>query len=483
MGLRPRPPLGADSSTRPSKPADPLYRVWGHPRDVEGETVRGDGVATLEATDVPDHTGVEIRVTVPRTPGQGVAGARAGNGDGLPKILAEEKALDDDYNSFPNRVKRFLANHVLTVLLGLAALAVLVVGLLALLARERPSAAPKYLPEPPDDASPAVAYGIVHEGGDSTDTVLATLLDLVDRGYYETSSATTDEEKLDLASEAATEPPRAASSTDHEREVLSFFDQLLDGETVAISEMKDRIPEHSEIWRGRWERMTETLDAADEGSSSGTATSTGPRWVAGSRSSLLFAAVTLICDRRSTTSGCCRRTAVSTAGRDRARTRDATEAGRRRTPRTQRALAGVRALDRGLPAPRRRPAGDARVVEADPRLRGRVRDGGADDQLGPDPGAGRRGVALERRMERLRVHRRVRIRVFQRLAVQLGLRVPGRTRELLSSEAAAASRAAAAAASPAEAAAAPGSRVHPVLPLISGPRCDPACGSHPASRR
>ena len=55
--------------------------------------------------------------------------------------------------------------------------------------------------------------------------------------------------------------------------MLEFFDQLLDGERVAISEMKDKVPEHSEVWRGRWERMTEKLDAADERRSSpGTAT-------------------------------------------------------------------------------------------------------------------------------------------------------------------------------------------------------------------
>ena len=231
---------------------------------------------------------------MPRTPGQGVAGARAGNGDGLPKILAEEKALDDDYNSFPNRVKRFLANHVWTVLLGLAALSVLVVGLLALLARERPSAAPKYLPEPPDDASPAVAYGIVHEGGDSTDTVLATLLDLVDRGYYETSSATTDEEKLDLALKQRPNRP-AGELADHERDVLSFFDQLLDGETVAISEMKERIPEHSEVWRGRWERMTEKLDAADEGSVLWDRDLNWARWVLAAVVAVV-AAATALCD-------------------------------------------------------------------------------------------------------------------------------------------------------------------------------------------
>ena len=47
--------------------------------------------------------------------------------------------------------------------------------------------------------------------------------------------------------------------------MLAFFDQLLDGKQVAMSGMKDEIPKHSEVWRGRWERMTEALDQAETG--------------------------------------------------------------------------------------------------------------------------------------------------------------------------------------------------------------------------
>ena len=132
------------------------------------------------------------------------------------------------------------------------------------LARERRCGAPEHLPEPPDDATPALAYALAHEGGDSSDTVLATLLDLVDRGYYETSQATTEDEKLDLALEQKADRP-ADELTDYEQEVLAFFDQLLDGKRVAMSEMKDEIPQHSEVWRGRWERMTEKLNDVEEG--------------------------------------------------------------------------------------------------------------------------------------------------------------------------------------------------------------------------
>ncbi len=36
--------------------------------------------------------------------------------------------------------------------------------------------------------------------------------------------------------------------------MLDFFDELIEGDTVPMSEMKDRIPEHSATWRARWER-------------------------------------------------------------------------------------------------------------------------------------------------------------------------------------------------------------------------------------
>jgi hypothetical protein len=257
----------AASFTNPAlDPQNPDYRVWGHPRDVEGETARGAGVATLEARDVHDHTAVEFRITMPRPANIDTSGMRVSDGDGLPKILADEKALDEDFNAPWPKTKRFLARHVVAVGLGLAALSALVMALLAFFSRERPTSTPEYLPEPPDTAGPALAYGLVHEGSDSNNSVLATLLDLVDRGYYKTTSVTTDEEKLDLAVEAIPAENRPDGPvTDYEREVLEFFDALLDDDAVPMSEMRDKIPKHSDVWRGRWQKMTDALDAADDG--------------------------------------------------------------------------------------------------------------------------------------------------------------------------------------------------------------------------
>ena len=279
---------------------DPLYRVWGHIVEdegefarVEGETSRERGEATLEATDVPSGTAVEFRVTMPRDPAKRYPAARPGEGEGLPRVLAFEAGLDAEYNSTWNRFKRFVGDHALLLSLLIAALAWLVVALLTWLARERETGVPEYLPEPPDEATPALAYALAHEGRDSTDTVLATLLDLVDRGYYDTGEATTEKEKLDLAIQQRPNRPDE-ELTPYEQDVLAFFDQLLDGERVAMSEMKEKIPKHSELWRGRWERMTEKLDEVEEGQLTWDRNLNGARWLTVLGAAIAFAAVILI---------------------------------------------------------------------------------------------------------------------------------------------------------------------------------------------
>ena len=151
---------------------------------------------------------------------------------------------------------------------------------------------PSTCPEPPDDATPAVAYALAHEGDHSTDTVLATLLDLVDRGYYDTAQTTTDEEKLDLSLEQKAERPNE-ELTVYEQDVLAFFDQVLDGKRLALSDMRDQIPKHSEVWRGRWERMTEKLDAAGEGMLGWDRNLNWARWLIVLASSALIGVVVL----------------------------------------------------------------------------------------------------------------------------------------------------------------------------------------------
>ncbi len=270
--LRPHPPGEEASPENPSA-------VWGIPRDVEGQDFLEPGVARLEASDIPDHQFVELRVLVPRTPGQGVSAAGRGEGSGLGAVTGDEQARTEDYNSTFNKTKRWIADNSVLLAALVAALALGLLALFTFLAREHRTSTPEHLPEPPDDASPALAYGLAHEGGDSTDTVLATLLDLVERGYYEDKQATTEDEKLDLAIAVAAKRPSTEGLEPHEKEVLSFFDQLIEGETVPMSDMKDRIPEHDSTWRGRWESMTSALDSVEEGQLEWDRSFNGAKWL------------------------------------------------------------------------------------------------------------------------------------------------------------------------------------------------------------
>jgi uncharacterized membrane protein len=245
-------------------PANKTYDVWASPRSVEAKTIRAAGVAGLEASGVPAHQYVELRVTVPRPPGLNVDGAKTHSGPGFPGISAAEQKATDDFNKPWNKAKRFIAHHAELLAALITALLLLILALMLFLAREHPTSAGKYVPEPPDDAGPALAYGLAHEGEDSNNTVLATMLDLVERGYYDTKNSTTEDEKLDLAITKSKKRP-SAKLEPYEQDTLEFFDELVGDETVALSEMKDRIPEHSATWRSRWEKMTGSLNAADEG--------------------------------------------------------------------------------------------------------------------------------------------------------------------------------------------------------------------------
>jgi hypothetical protein len=292
--------LTADFANPALNPDDPLYRVWGHafeniddPARVDGETVRGDGEATLLAEDIDSGVGVEIRVLMPRDPAKGYPAARHEPGEGFQTLFEAEQELTDEFNSPWNQVKRWVAAHALIAALCVAAIAWAIVFLLQWLARERDGGVPEYVPEPPDDANPALGYALAHEGRDSDDTVLATLLDLIDRGYYDTKEATTSDEKLDLAISQRAERP-AGELAPHEQEVLAFFDQLLDGESVPMSEMKDKIPAHSETWRGRWERMTEKLNAVEEGELGWDRNLNPARWLTVLGAAIAFGFVVLI---------------------------------------------------------------------------------------------------------------------------------------------------------------------------------------------
>jgi uncharacterized membrane protein YgcG len=201
-----------------------------------------------------------MRAVFPRDAIESTGGAEVSPGDGLAEIEANEAAQDDEY-SLLQRAENFAANNQLAICLVLLILGVGLVAALCLLTREHRVDVPEYLPEPPEDLPPALAYAFAHEGEYDQRVVLASLLDLVDRGYYDARAAPGNE--LDLEVRVAEERPSASGLDKYEVATLDFFDRLLGSGWVAIGKMKDEVPEHSASWRNRWESLNEKLDEAE----------------------------------------------------------------------------------------------------------------------------------------------------------------------------------------------------------------------------
>lgn len=233
--------------------------AWVRPRSVGAEADVGDA-ATVSIDRLAEGKAVGMRAVFPHDAISSTAGAEVDGGDGLEEIREEEAALDDEY-SLLDRSRNLAAENQLAIAIALLVLGVGLVTLLCLLARERSVDVPEYLPEPPEDVPPALAYAFAREGEYDQRVVLASMLDLVDRGYYEARPAPGDE--LDLEVRLAEERPATTDLEEHEVATLDFFDRLLGHDWVAVGKMKDRVPKHSSSWRNRWQDLNDKLDEAE----------------------------------------------------------------------------------------------------------------------------------------------------------------------------------------------------------------------------
>ena len=236
-------------------------QAWVRPRSL-GEEVDVGADASVSIDRVPEGEAVALRAVFPRDAIESAGGAVVVPGDGLDAIEKEEAELDDRYGFF-DRMKNFAVANQLVLTLLIAAFSLISTIAFCLLARERSTGVPEYVPEPPEDVPPAVGYGIAKEGDYDQRVVLATLMDLVDRGHYESRPAAGEE--LDLELKQGERGEKVAGLEPYETKVLDFFDELIDGEWVALGAMSDRIPKHSSTWRARWEGMNSALEGAEEG--------------------------------------------------------------------------------------------------------------------------------------------------------------------------------------------------------------------------
>ncbi|MEA2517455.1 MAG: hypothetical protein QOG16_1293, partial [Actinomycetota bacterium] len=174
--------------------ASPEVRVWGHPAHVEGYTEldpEGYG-ASLFATYVPASQWVEMRVVFPTSLLTSTTDTKVVAGDGLDRILAEERAELEAFERDRARREWFKHNLYWLIPLGLA-LAFLPAAFVALHVWRRYGrepevpVVPEHIPEPPGEEAPALVGALLEPTGGRVkpDTFTATLFDLIRRRYID----------------------------------------------------------------------------------------------------------------------------------------------------------------------------------------------------------------------------------------------------------------------------------------------------------
>ena len=189
-------PLGRLTATT-SGPGD-VVRAWGHPVWVRGDVTLAGPRALLRALDVPAGQFVELRALYPRGAFSSTAGMRVEDGPGLAKIVAEEQADAEEYAKDQERIDELKDNPLRTglVVLALATLPALVViaAVFWFFGRERRtrttgSTSRSRRPTP----SPRSCPTLLRQGGEAGSyEFTATLFDLIRRGVYKATPATTE---------------------------------------------------------------------------------------------------------------------------------------------------------------------------------------------------------------------------------------------------------------------------------------------------
>ena len=237
--------------------------AWLRPRDLGVDPELGPGTASADVERLRAGEEAAMTAVFPRSAVSSVDGAQAVEGDGLEKVVASEEKIDDEQGLI-SKAAAFVGANVIPIEIVWTLLVLAAAANLYVRARERRVAdVPRYLPEPPAGDSPALAYAYAHEGEFDDRLVLATLLDLVDRDFYDSKAA--EGKEMDLVLSIPEKRPAVEGLEKYEAKAMDFFDDLLnDGGPCELGKLKDRIPQHSGKWRQRWESLTGALDDVEK---------------------------------------------------------------------------------------------------------------------------------------------------------------------------------------------------------------------------
>jgi uncharacterized membrane protein len=257
------------------------FRVWGHPREVNGRVWRAtslDAVA-LEATDVPAQRWVELRTIFPPNVLASTSGAQLGGDPGgasftgssdnaFDTILAQENAADAAERTRDERVARL--RHSLPWLIPVFLVLLFAPALLAFFwiartfGRDRVTDPVEYVHEPPSDDSPALVGALMREGGTASEReFLGTFFDLIRRGYFASAHETTvrkhllghDEVISDLRIKKTNRTPDDLATWD--RGVYNGIEWIVPESGVLVSDIGDELKVRAKAF---WEMYTDWQD-------------------------------------------------------------------------------------------------------------------------------------------------------------------------------------------------------------------------------
>ena len=268
-----------------------FLRVWGHPRDIQGEVARKPGLdgVTLQASGIPEQRWVELRVVFPRDVLKSTGGAieqprveddapfvdpTRVNEDAFERILAEEGALDAEAARGAERLERVRRN--LWWILPMAGMALVLPAVFVFLwiasrhGRDR-RGGPEitYVREPPSDDSPALVGALAREGGKvGPDEFLATIFDLIRRKYFLAEHETVEHKTwLGLKTEFISDLRVKKGTQDREtlpawdKKVYDVIHEFLPDAGQLVSKFGEELKSRAKVFYGDFQDWQRKVDA------------------------------------------------------------------------------------------------------------------------------------------------------------------------------------------------------------------------------
>lgn len=239
---------------------------------MHGVVERTPAAANLQATSVPSHQFVDLRVVFPRSLLASTAGAATRSGTRLAQIVSQEEASYASYNHNRKQIKRYehsLYTWLVLLLLALVpGLAVIVFVYLRFGREPKVDYDRSYEQEPPSDLAPALVPALTHERTSvGVNEFTATLFDLIRRGRYKAEHVSTEHSKwgglrnTTVSDLELTRGKDLESPAPWENSVTDITDPIVGDKGERLSRFRERIASDRSANATRFQSFESTVSA------------------------------------------------------------------------------------------------------------------------------------------------------------------------------------------------------------------------------